>query len=267
MAHQSFSQLEKGEVDLSQMIWQARSRLVFANNSEDADRVAYELARWTFNPKVVKEERYSWRQLVKGFRKEWMETQSRTTNSSSGDTSTESQGDAESQSRHTEHEGTTNGNSKNKSRATGQTNSLSEGITVGRSLANVPIHKTFRELVSRDYESIEDFEVKLGQQIRQLKKGQAFWQEVESDSIPEILVDFVPIEQDAETRARVEELIQRNFQSDVFISSAEADQEAENCRMKLLSGEPMKNEGEVRGLEMRSQDSSNDSSTAGPFTL
>ncbi len=37
LAHQSFSQLEREDVDLTQMIWQARSRLMFANNAMDAD--------------------------------------------------------------------------------------------------------------------------------------------------------------------------------------------------------------------------------------
>ena len=40
LAHQSFSQLVKGDLDLTNIIWQARSRLMFANDAEDADIIA-----------------------------------------------------------------------------------------------------------------------------------------------------------------------------------------------------------------------------------
>lgn len=267
MAHQSFSQLEKGEVDLSRMIWQARSRLMFANSEEDADRIAHEMALWTFNPKVVKEERYSWKQLIMGFRKEWLENQSRTTTSSSAEMSSRSQGDGESRSRHTEQDGMTHGNSENQSNSTGQTNASGAGTSDGRGQVNVPIHKTFRELSSREYEDIKDFEIKWGQQIRKLQTGEAFWQQAESETIPKILVDYVPIEQDAETRARIEELVQRNFESDIFITAAEADREAENCRQKLLGMKPMDLEGKVGELEMQNQKKLEGTSDDGPFTL
>ncbi len=70
LAHQSLSQLEKGEIDMTQLIWQARSRLLFANDSEDADQIAHELATLTYDPYQLKEILYSYRQRVAGQHKE-----------------------------------------------------------------------------------------------------------------------------------------------------------------------------------------------------
>lgn len=55
LAHQSFSQLLRGDIDLSGLIWQARSRLMFANDAEDADLIAHELATLTYDPMKLKE--------------------------------------------------------------------------------------------------------------------------------------------------------------------------------------------------------------------
>ena len=76
LAHQSFSQLEREDVDLSQMIWQARSRLMFANNAMDADIIADELTKLTFDSMKIKEILTSRKQLIVGYRKEWLETES-----------------------------------------------------------------------------------------------------------------------------------------------------------------------------------------------
>ncbi len=66
LAHQSFSQLAHGEVDLTALIWQAQTRLAFGNQGEDADLLARELASVTFDPMRVKDEIWSRRQLVTG---------------------------------------------------------------------------------------------------------------------------------------------------------------------------------------------------------
>jgi len=38
LSHQSLSQLERRDIDLTGIIWQCRSRLIFANDADDADR-------------------------------------------------------------------------------------------------------------------------------------------------------------------------------------------------------------------------------------
>ena len=75
LAHQSFSQLERGAIDLTQMIWQARSRLAFAGYARDADILADEYAKLTFDDMDVKHERYTTRQRIAGHRLIWLESQ------------------------------------------------------------------------------------------------------------------------------------------------------------------------------------------------
>lgn len=66
LSHQSFSQLKRGEYDLASMIFQAQSRLIFGVQGEDADILAHELASITYDPRRIKEEIYTRRQLVSG---------------------------------------------------------------------------------------------------------------------------------------------------------------------------------------------------------
>jgi len=68
LAHQPFSQLEREDVDLTQMIWNARSRLMFAASARDADLIADELAKLTFDPLTIKDQRSTIRQqMTHGF--------------------------------------------------------------------------------------------------------------------------------------------------------------------------------------------------------
>src|SRR6185295_501405 len=70
LAHQSFSQLVRGDIDLTSIIWQARSRLMFANAAEDATIIAEELAKMSHDPYLLKEVRHTPRQIIVGHRRE-----------------------------------------------------------------------------------------------------------------------------------------------------------------------------------------------------
>ena len=83
LAHQSFSQLMQGDLDLSHMIWQAQSRLMFANSSFDADLIANELAVLTYDPMKVKHRLVNTKQLITGYRREWLDSEGFTSGSSS----------------------------------------------------------------------------------------------------------------------------------------------------------------------------------------
>jgi hypothetical protein len=56
LSHQSFSQLRRGDYDLTNMIFQAQSRLIFGLQGEDADILAHELASISFDPMRIKDE-------------------------------------------------------------------------------------------------------------------------------------------------------------------------------------------------------------------
>ena len=64
-SHQTFSQLVQGDTDLSSLIWQPQSRMVFGVQGEDAELLANEVASLTYDPKKIKDEMYTRRQLIK----------------------------------------------------------------------------------------------------------------------------------------------------------------------------------------------------------
>src|SRR5207253_10977182 len=58
LSHQSLSQLERGDYDLTAMIFQAQSRMIFGVQGEDADLLGRELGALSFDPMRVKDEIY-----------------------------------------------------------------------------------------------------------------------------------------------------------------------------------------------------------------
>src|SRR5207253_7215527 len=65
LSHQSFAQLERGDYDLTSMIFQAQSRMIFGVQGEDADILGRELASLTYNPKRIKDQIHHMRQRIK----------------------------------------------------------------------------------------------------------------------------------------------------------------------------------------------------------
>ncbi len=248
LAHQSFSQLEREDVDLTQMIWQARSRLIFANNAKDADIVAEELAKLTFDPMRIKDQRSSLKQLIIGYRREWMKSQSSTDTSSVSDMRQESTGKNASSGQSASRNPTdikvvgytdSSGTGSQESNGHGTTSATSTGTTEGQSEANVPIHKTFREVTNVTYESFDEFNLKWGQKIRRLQTGEAVSLLANDPQVREIAVDYFPIDETPALRAAVERLVEKNFASECFVSAAEADRELEAYRRRLLMGPPI----------------------------
>lgn len=238
LAHQSFSQLERSDVDLTQMIWQARSRLVFANNARDADIVADELAKRTFDPRVVKDARYSLRQLIAGHRKEWLESvsSSQSSSHSAGSSDMFGFGIGGGQSRQIDSREFTTNETTRRQRQTGRTknDANTSGSSQGRSESLVPVHQTFRELSNVTYESFDEYFLRWGKEIRTLCTGEAFGTFPNDLAIPKLMIDHVPIPDNAEQREAVEKLKEKNFTSEHFITAKEADDELEEYRLQLL---------------------------------
>lgn len=239
LAHQSFSQLEREDIDLTQMIWQARSRLMFANNARDADIIADELAKLTFDPMTIKDQRSTIRQLIDGYRKEWLDSESRTAGQSGGQSTQDTfgYGTSRSETQPPSYKRPTEGKSRSDqhSEAQGNSSGWSETSSTGRHESLIPIYRKFREITNVTYESFDEFAIKWGQQLRQLRTGESFLQQANDPTIRSVLVDYVPVEPDAALQARVSELLARNFESDFFITKAEADHEREECRRWLLT--------------------------------
>lgn len=68
-AHQAFSQLKHGDLDLTPLIWVPRTRFVFGLAAEDADLVANEFAALSFDPMQIKDQIDTIRQLKVGWEK------------------------------------------------------------------------------------------------------------------------------------------------------------------------------------------------------
>ena len=243
LAHQSFSQLEREDVDLTQMIWQARSRLMFANNAKDADIIADELTKLTFDARKIKDALKSKKQLIVGYRKEWLENESTSSSYSTAHAQQNVTGYKQSQSESfppdTYSPTTSKGDGNSTSNSKGTTQSDSIGSSSGRSQVNVPIHDTFEELSNITYESFEEQSLQWGKAIRKLQTGEAFGMFAGDLAVHFVNVDHLPLYESLQLRDAVDALIEKNFESEFFISAAEADRETERYRQQLLQGTPI----------------------------
>lgn len=192
----------------------------------------------------IKDQRESVKQLITGYRKEWLESESTTSSHSSSSTKNESigysQGRGESIGPKQQSPMESKNNSDQKGESSGKSYGDTSGETHGRSQANVPIHKTFTEVSSITFESFDEWAIKWGQRIRRLRTGEAFTMFPNSDDIREVRIDHQPIDEDTALRKRIEELLQRNYESGFFISAQQADNEVDECRRQLLAAPPLR---------------------------
>ncbi len=241
LSHQSFSQLERGDHDLTSMIFQAQSRLIFGVQGEDADLLAQELASITFDPRRVKDEVYSRRQLVTGHRTvelaSWSNAQAlsdqwkrdygsswstrESTARRSGELGSEVHSDGKDSSfsdRHGEGGGTT------------------KTSTEGTHESLVPEYEQFMELSSRTYMSFDEQRSLWAQKVRNLPTGVALTRLVDDANLYEVDVKRsapAHLLWDTETLAQqfpealddVDRLVEKNFASDLFVSPEVIDRE------------------------------------------
>lgn len=241
LAHQSFSQLKQQEIDLTSMIWQARNRLMFANSAEDADIIANELATLSFNRMEVKDLRMSRRQLISGYRTEWLQSMGKSHSHSRSEIDQRSvgysRGENESRSPNGRagNKGTNSGH--NHSHVSGGSTANGETDTTSWSQQRVPIHDNFEEVSNVTYLSFEEHRLEWMKKIRQLETGQAVGKFVDDSYLYQLMIRHRPVRMTKVLEKRVEELLQRNFEQDVFISSETADQLAEQERIRLMTHE------------------------------
>ncbi len=239
LAHQSFSQLKQGELDLTSMIWQCQNRLFFANSAEDADIIANELAIHKFDPDEVKLAIYQTKQLIAGYRREWLNSVSESSGTSYGSSSQDCIGYSlgNTMSRTDQSPIRTRAVSKNasKSRAIGSSSSDSSSKSDGKHEQLVPILDTVRELSSVQYRSFDEVRLKWMKIVRQLKTGHCFGKFVDDDKLYRMLVKFEPVHATKRAIERYHELLQRNFEQPCFISREQAELEHEKARQKLLA--------------------------------
>ena len=180
LAHQSFHQLTRGEVDLSSMIWQARSRLVFANNALDADIVAEQLAKLTYDDTMIKEIRMTARQRIAGHRAIWLqsETNSNSHASSRGSSTGYSESDSANRSDDPDVEFGSHGSNYGVSGSESSTETDVIGYSQGRHQAMQPIIEDFEEVASKVYLTALEWEGPLATANSQA----AAWSRVSDDA-------------------------------------------------------------------------------------
>lgn len=240
LSHQSFSQLDTGSVDLTGLIWQPRNRLMFACDADDADRLAHEVAHLKFDPTTIKHQLYSHRQRLVGHETRWLTTKSQTT--AVGSNWQKSQGSGHNQQASEARKliaeqfnpTLTRSNGKTMSNTQAEGGNQSNSDTFGSHEVLVPIHEEIAELSKVTFKSFEEERTQWGKELRLLNTGETLAKFYNDREIYPTLIHEDPIPDSPKLRAAVEELIQRNFESDIFISASLADQEAELIRRSLF---------------------------------
>lgn len=244
LAHQSFSQLEQGDLDLRSMIWQAQNRLMFANHAEDADIVANELAVLGFEPMREKHRIYSQRQLLDGYRREWMRSEG--VSSSTGhanviqSTIGFNQSAGSQQQFHPDDHtmtgyGHSNSEGSSKGESSGHTHTASESRSHNWSEALVPIHRNIQELSSLQYVDFNEQLLEWMKKVRTLQPGYCYGKFANESELRHLKIKFAPVRETKQSQDRVRELIQRNNEQDFFISREEADRIEVRLREELLA--------------------------------
>jgi cell division septum initiation protein DivIVA len=228
LSHQSFSQLKRGDHDLTSMIFQAQSRMIFGVQGEDADLLAHELASLQYDPKRIKDELYSLRQRLTGHR--IVELQSWSSSQTAADNWMRSYGEGWSKTDTTVAaliKSSSSGTSGNENRGTGSSQSSTSGE--GRSQHLLPVHEDYWELVNRTYYSFDEMRNVWARDIRNLSRGTAFVRLVDDPTLFHVDVkrsapgylawDAARLTEDLpEAIEDVHRLIERNFRSDFFVS-------------------------------------------------
>ncbi len=238
LAHQSFSQLVRGDIDLTSIIWQAQSRLMFSNAAKDASIVAEELAKANYDPYLLKEVQHTPRQIVVGHRRETIRSTSTTQTDStakdvgatrvSGKSAGTSRAPGETQL--TMSAGDQSSTAKTESEKTAHSNGQSH--TVGEVL--VPIQETFDE-VSKTYFNPQEQQLKWEGLVRGLSTGFAFGKFKDDPKLYHLKIEEQKTEETPELRQRKQELLAKNFESEFFVSKEAIEREEERLRMSLLS--------------------------------
>jgi hypothetical protein len=253
LSHQSLSQLMRGPYDLTQMIFQAQSRMVFGIQGEDADLLAHELASISFDPDRIKEERFTRRQLVRGHRK--VELGSWSDAATAGENWNEQHGknwsrtNSEVQPPYPVQSTKIGGSGRGEQESQGSGGQKSHTATSGVHESLVPEYESFLELANRTYRSFEEQRSIWARDVRNLRTGQALVRLVDDPHVH--LVDVkrsAPgyLRHDLAGIARhfpklldkVQALIEANFARDMFVPAAVVDRQIED-RLEGLLNKPL----------------------------
>jgi hypothetical protein len=250
LSHQSFSQLKRGDYDLTSMIFQAQSRMIFGLQGEDADILAHELASLTFDPYRIKDEIHSRRQLVTGQTilelsswseanansEQWRKDYGSSTSSNENYTYRTDQHDDRTRGR---------GNASQISRREGKAGGVTSTLTHGTHQILKPEYEEFLELSNRTYASFQEQRSEWARDVRKLPTGQTLMRLVDNPQLYHVRVkrsvpgylkyDFDILQQRfPQVVEAMDRLVEENFQSDMFLPAHVIDRQAERRIQDVL---------------------------------
>lgn len=242
LSHQSFSQLKRGDYDLTSMIFQAQSRMAFGVQGEDADILAHEFASIMWDARKVKDEFYSRRQLVARQKvvelSSWSEADSRAQQwqETFGKSWNDSRNESKSPRATSPTKGSGHGHAETKQHGSG--GSTGRTSTQSTSQHLVPVYENFLELSSKTYESFDEQKSDWAKKVRNSATGETVLRLVDDPNLRHVKVKrSAPgyLKYDMHTLAmhfpevidNMEALIEDNFASDLFVSADIIDGEVE----------------------------------------
>jgi len=247
LSHQSFAQLKEGEVDLTDMIFTAQSRMIFGLQGEDADILAHELAHLHYDPRKIKDEVYAQRQRLVGYDKVLLNSWSAMKNEARkwNEGRTDSSGKGERVSA-TDFRNRVESTDRTSGSQSGQGGSSASGTSEGTAEHYLPIHETYWEMVNRTYSTFEEDAHEWGRDIRQGIRGMCFVRVVDQKESHRVFVKksapghlaFSPDVIAKKFPKALEDrdaLIEKNFQSDLFVSPAEIERESRERLDRVLN--------------------------------
>lgn len=240
LAHQSFSQLVKGDIDLRPMIAQARSRLLFANDGEDADIMAEEIANLDWDPDEIKRMIQSLRQRIVGHRTEILQSGNRGQSTTRTETRQTKRSSSKSETRPPREYLPTESKGDQYSLGDVTGGSVADSSTEGWSESLIPIYKDFYETSSIQEVSREEIVHKWRQRFRKQPTGHCYFKQVNVSELVHLAVRYLPPDEDQATENAIQELIQKNFEEGPFISADAADQTIARMRDELLTEPPIR---------------------------
>ncbi len=256
LSHQSFAQLERGDYDLTSMIFQAQSRLIFGVQGEDADLLGRELSSLTYDPKRIKDEIYHTRQRIAGHEvrqlQSWGDSEQEAENWSKTVGDNWTRGD--SATRHPfsrDPKSETRGETK----AHGNTKQEGEGGSKSRTTSRntheqlVPIHEEVSELASKTFYSGDEWDRVWAKRVRQLNTGEALVRLVNDHQLHRVLVErsapgvlgldlAMLARKFPQAIERVEQFIENNFRSEFFVRPQVIEAETE-ARLRAVLRTPI----------------------------
>jgi hypothetical protein len=248
LSHQSLDQLRRGDNDLTTLIFQCQTRLIFGLQGEDADVLAHELASIEFNPYKIKQELYARRQRIVGHRMELLSSWQEGATDTQGWMRQNGQGWGAGKTIHhgrillPTYDESTNQSHNN---TEGTSGSRGNSYSTGTHEQLVAVHEDFLELVSRTYTTFEEDKHVRARDIRIASRGRAFIRLVDQPHLYEVDIKrSAPghLAWDAEKLAvefpealdEVEQLIQENFKQDCFVTPEVIEQETQERLNRVL---------------------------------